>query len=284
MQDNELYRRLLGIESPWEVSGVDLDLSQGEVRVRLEHTKDAKWVCAECGKSCALYDHQGERRWRHLDTCQYRTVLVAAVPRTRCAEHGVRCVRLPWAEASSRFTELFEALAVSLLRVASQSAAAGQLRLSWDEVHLLMDRAVRRGLARREAEPVPYMGVDEKAFRKGHKYLTIVNDLGRRRVLYVAPDRKQSSLDGFWKTLSAAQLQGIEAMAMDMWEPYLNSARAHLPEAEKKIVFDKFHIAQYLNKAVDQVRRQESKNLYVGQGQGLCRSQPVCGRAVSGRA
>src|SRR5438128_3221379 len=95
----------------------------------------------------------------------------------------------------------------------------------------------------------------------GHRYLTLVNDLERGRVLYVAEGREQASLDGFWKTLSSEQVQGIEAVAMDMWDPYVNSVRAHLPGAERKIVFDKFHIAQHLGEAVDRVRRKEQKVL-----------------------
>jgi transposase len=106
-------------------------------------------------------------------------------------------------------------------------------------------------LERRKAEPVSQMGVDEKAFRKGHSYLTMVNDLVRGRVLYVAEDRRQSSLDGFWETLTAEQISGIEAMAMDMWDPYIASVRKYVPEAEGKIVFDKFHVAQHLGDAVE---------------------------------
>src|SRR5436853_4084625 len=125
----------------------------------------------------------------------------------------------------------------------------------------IMERAVERGLARRQAEEIPYLGVDEKAFRKGHRYLTLVNDLDRSRVLYVAEDRKQSSLDGFWPTLTAEQREGIKAVAMDMWDPYVTSTKEHLPDADTKIVFDKFHIAKHLSEAVDQVRRQENKQL-----------------------
>jgi transposase len=135
------------------------------------------------------------------------------------------------------------------------------LRLSWDEIHGILERAVERGLARRQAEEIPQLGVDEKAFRKGHKYLTLVNDLTRNRVLYVAEDREQSSLDGFWSTITAEQRTSIQAVALDMWDPYVASLREHLPEAEKKIVFDKFHIAQHLGEAVDRVRRREHKVL-----------------------
>ena len=104
---------------------------------------------------------------------------------------------MAWAEPSSRFTALFELLAIEWLKAASQKAVAGLLRLSWDEIHGILERAVKRGLERRQAELVSQIGVDEKAFRKGHSYLTLVNDLIRGHVLYVAEDRKQSSLDGF---------------------------------------------------------------------------------------
>jgi transposase len=261
MQDSELYGRILGIHDPWRVERVDLQLQQGEVHVYLTHDDKPEWPCAECGASCPLYDHQAERQWRHLDTCQYRTILHAAPPRSQCREHGVRVVKLPWAEPHSRFTALMEGLAIAWLKQASQKAVAEQLRLSWDEIHAIMERAVERGLARRKAEEIPYLGVDEKAFRKGHKYLTLVNDLSGSRVLYVAEDREQKSLDGFWPTLTEEQRDGIAAVAMDMWDPYVNSVREHLPESANKIVFDKYHIARHLGEAVDRVRRREQKGL-----------------------
>jgi len=199
--------------------------------------------------------------WRHLDTCQYRTILHAEPPRSNCEKHGPRVVKLLWAEPGSRFTLLFERLAIDWLKAASQKAVAGLLDLSWDEIHGVMERAVARGLARRQAEKLTHVGVDEKAFRKGHQYFTIVNDLDRSRVLYVAEDRKQSSLDGFWPTLTPEQREGIEAFSMDMWDPYIASVRNHLRDADGKIVFDKFHIASHLGEAVDKVRRQENRIL-----------------------
>src|SRR5258707_524603 len=129
---------------------------------------------------------------------------------------------------------------------ASKKAVGEHLGLSWDEIEGIMGRAVEGGLNRREAEPIRRLGVDEKAFQKGHKYFTLVNDLDRPRVLYVAEDRKKSSLDGFWETLTEAQKEGIEAVAMDMWDPYIASVREHLVDGETKIVFDKFHVAKHL--------------------------------------
>lgn len=261
MQDHQLYQQILGLSAPWRVARVELNLKQGEVHVHLDHDPQATWQCPECGKDCPLHDHAAERVWRHLDTCQYQTLLHAAVPRTACPEHGARVVRVAWAEPHGRFTALFERLVIDWLHSASQSAVAQHMGLSWDEVHGIMDRAVARGLKQRQAEPLPYLGVDEKAFRKGHKYVTIVTDATRGHVLYVAEDRKQSSLDGFWKTLTPEQMKSIDAVTMDMCQAYENSVRAHLPDANDKIVYDKFHVAKNLGEAVDQVRRAEHKSL-----------------------
>lgn len=105
-----------------------------------------------------------------------------------CPEHGVRAVRLQWAEPHGRFTLLFERLVIDWMKAASQQAVAQRLELTWDEIHGIMQRAVERGLKRREAEEISYIGVDEKAFRKGHRYATLVTDLVRSRVLYVAEE------------------------------------------------------------------------------------------------
>jgi transposase len=212
MQDRQLYAEILGIQAPWFVDRVELKLSDGEVHVQLEHREVEQWPCPECGEACRQYDHQPERQWRHLDTCQYRTILHARPPRGECRQHGVRVVQLPWAEPGGRFTALFERLAIDWLAAASQKAVGERLGPSWDEIHGIMERAVERGLERRQAEKLPALGVDEKAFRKGQKYFTLVNDLERRRVLYVAEDRAQTSLDGFWETLTKEQVASIEAV------------------------------------------------------------------------
>lgn len=261
MQDHQLYQQILGIMSPWFVERVELKLEEGDVHVHLAHDQHATWHCPECGAECPIYDHAAERTWRHLDTCQYQTLLHAAVPRTDCPEHGVRTAKIPWAEPLGRFTALFERLAIDWLLSASRTAVAARLRLSWDEVNGIMQRAVRRGLKRREAEEIAYLGVDEKSFKRRHRYATIVTDLQKGRVLYVAEDRKQSSLDGFWETLTEEQHHAVQGVAMDMWEPYEKSVREHLPDADGKIVYDKFHVAKHLGEAVDKVRRQENKQL-----------------------
>jgi transposase len=261
MDDKSLYAAILGLMAPWGVEKVDLQLTDGEVHVWVALPKDTLWVCPECLASAPIHDHR-ERQWRHLDTCQYRTVLHARVPRRRCPTHGLRQLRVPWAEENARFTALFEALAIDWMKHAAISTVAEQLRLSWDEAAAIQARAVRRGLARRGEQPARHVGIDETSFARRHQYVTVVTDLERSRVLYVADDRRQESLDAFWPQRSPAELAAIEAVAMDMWPPYFDSTLAHLPDAATKIVFDKFHIAQHATQAVDKIRRQEHRALH----------------------
>jgi len=264
MHDRDLYSTILGIRPPWFVDDVKVSASDEEVRVHLAIDTDAGLRCPLCDAASPRYDAR-HRSWRHLDTCQFRTILEADVPRVQCAEHGVHLVKVPWAEPGSRFTALFECLAIDWMKEASISAVARRLRVSWDQLEVIRFRAVRRGLARRKPETLRRIGVDETSFQKRHEYVTIVSDLDRPRVIHVGDDRDQSSLDYFFETLSEEERAAIEVVALDMWEPYIRSIREHVPDASKKICFDKFHVAMHLGNAVDKVRRQEHREL-LGRG------------------
>ncbi|QPD05948.1 MAG: transposase [Candidatus Nitrospira kreftii] len=261
MQDTALYQYLLGLQSPWTVSRVNLDIHRHSVDVWAEHAEDATWMCPHCAKPLPLYDHAEERTWRHLDSCQFQTYLHARIPRVACGEHGVVQVLVPWAEPRSRFTRLFERLAIGVLRQCDVSGATRILRISWDEAWGLMERAVTRGRQRKAHPVVRRIGVDEKAAAKGHHYLTLVCDLDEGTVEHIAEDRKQESLDSYYAGLTPEQLDGIEAIAMDMWEPYIQATRAQVPDADDKIVFDRFHVMGHISKAVDTVRKQEHRDL-----------------------
>jgi transposase len=263
MRDIELYRAILGLTPPWTVVDVTLDVKGQQVTVRV-HAGDGPFPCPECAATVPGYDRK-PRRWRHLDTCQFTTWIEAEVPRVECPTHGVKQLPVPWAEPGSQFTAWFERFAIDLLRECAVQGGADLLRITWDEAWGIKARAVARGLARRGREVVAHLGVDEKAIAKRHRYLTVVADLDRSRVLYLAEDRKQESLDGFWDTLTPAQRAGIEALAMDMWEPYIQSTLAHLDDAPGKIVFDKFHVAKHLHDAVDRVRKAEHRALQQAQ-------------------
>jgi transposase len=262
MRDTQLYQQILGLNDPWHVERIELQMQQQEVHVFVEHKHGVTWPCPTCGKQMTCFDHAPERVWRHLDTCQLKTLLHARVPRVQCPEHGVLQALVPWAEPRSRFTLLMERLIIDVIGACSTiSGACEVMRVSWEEAFGVMERAVQRGLARKQERVIAHVGVDEKAFKKGHSYMTVVCDLDRATVEHVADDRKIESLASYFEGLTAAQRDGIEAVAMDMWEPYVQATLQNLPLGADKIVFDCFHVLKHMNEAVDQVRRREHREL-----------------------
>jgi len=261
--DNELqkhYALLLGIGSPWEVKTVELKLSEKKVEIELGWQWGLAAKCPECGCECSIHDSAPERTWRHLDTMQFMTLIRARTPRAECPEHGVKTMHVPWAAPQGRFTLLFERFAVEvLLACASVSQACELLGIGWEAAHEIMRRAVDRGLERRQMDQLKYLGMDEKSFKRGHSYITLLTDLDQSRVLEVVEERTSEAADQLWETLSPEQKGAVEAVAVDMWEPFIQTIERQVPEAD--IVHDRFHISKYLNESVDKVRRQEHKEL-----------------------
>jgi transposase len=261
--DSELqkhYALLLGIGSPWEVKTVDLNLEAKKVEIELGWQWGAAAKCPECGRECSIHDCAPERTWRHLDTMQFTTLIRTRTPRADCPEHGVKTMQVPWAAPQGRFTLLFERFAVEvLLASASVSQACTLLGIGWDTAQEIMRRAVQRGLERRQLDRLKYLGMDEKSFRRGQSYITLLTDLEESRVLDVVEERTAEAAGQLWDTLSPEQKQGVEAVAVDMWAPFIQTIQTQVPEAD--IVHDKFHVSSYLGEAVDKVRRQEHKEL-----------------------
>src|SRR5207245_11629998 len=114
-----------------------------------------------------------------------------------------------------------------------------------------MQRAVERGLRAKEKRVPTRLGLDEKAISKWARHFTLVCDVDASTVEYVAEDRRMESLDSYFCSFSPAELEGIRAIAMDMWPPYISSTLKHVPGARDKIVFDLYHIMSYMNEAVD---------------------------------
>src|SRR5690606_29082048 len=143
MQDRELYQQILGLQSPWSVSGVELDAEAGEVRVRVEHPRGAKFSCPDCDRELACHDYAAERRWRQRGACRHGTVPLASGPRGTGPGHGVKTAPVPSAEKQSRSPRLFERSAIDAL-LATQTVKGAQrvLRTSWDETWLVLQKAV----------------------------------------------------------------------------------------------------------------------------------------------
>jgi transposase len=261
--DNELqkhYALLLGIGSPWEVKTVELKLEEKKVEIELGWQWGAAAQCPECGRGCSIHDSAPERTWRHLDTMQFETLIRARVPRSDCPDHGVKTMAVPWAAPLGRFTLHFERFAIEvLLACASVSQACQLLGMGWETAQEIMRRAVERGLERRQLDRLKHLGMDEKSFKRGHSYITLLTDLEESRVLDVVEERTGEAADQLWETLSPEQKQAVEAVAVDRWEPFIQTIQKQVPEAD--IVHDKFHVSKYLGEAVDKVRRAEHKEL-----------------------
>jgi transposase len=261
MKDFELYQQILGLSEPWHVDAVSLKLAEKTVEVRVGYA-DTLWGCPQCQARMHLHDYQ-ERRWRHLDSCQFQTIIVSRVPVVECPVHGSQTVAVPWAEKYARFTRRFERFAIDVLRECSIRGACAILGISWDEADGIKQRAVKRGLARKQPQVMERLCVDEKGMGQGHDYVTIVANVSGERttVEYVGEEREKESLDAFWESLTSEQLAGVKAVGMDMWRPFIRSTLEHVPGAASKIVHDPFHLVKHMNEAVTEVRVREHKRL-----------------------
>ena len=211
MKDTELYAALLRLGPPWRIGGVKLDLAADRVDIWIEEAPGAKWSCPECGKAVPLYDHAEERQWRHLDTCHCQTYLHARLPRVQCPEHGVRQVRASWAGPQSQFSFRMESQLIDTLRECDVTGVTRLTGTSWDEAWGVMQKAVARGGARKERRIPSYLCVDEKSFARRHHYETLICDAERGTVEYVVDDRRQESLEHYYRQFTPEELAGVKA-------------------------------------------------------------------------
>ncbi len=260
INSNDLYKQILGIDQPWEISDVSVDIENLEVNVTLEY-KSKTGACPECGLESYIYDNREKRKWRHLDSCQMKTILTSPVPRIKCKTHGVKTIEVPWAEKGSRFTILFEAYAITLLQFTiNQTKVAELLRISYSQVHSIMEKSVNRGMERREKSQIEYAGIDEKSMKKGHKYFTVLSDLDENKVIDIVEDRTMAATkELFDKIQTMNDLSSLKGITMDMWKPYMSVSNEVFPEVDK--IHDRFHLKKYLNEAVDKTRKTEAKIL-----------------------
>lgn len=258
MNDIELYKNILGVSGPWEVTDVMLDLKGNTVTIKVEYAKGKNPSCPECNSEASIYDHR-IRRWRHLDTCQMTTIIECDVPRVSCNTHGVKQVAVTWADKNSHFTALFEALVIDWLKETSLSGVAGLFNLTWDQVAGIQERAVKRGLARREEKPIHNMAIDETSYQKRHEYVTAIYDKDRDVIVDILDDRKSETLEKWLSSRPVEHRKAVKTVSMDMWDPYILALKNVIPDAMDKICFDRFHVAQHFGKAVDKVRAQENR-------------------------
>ncbi|REG82294.1 ISL3 family transposase [Algoriphagus antarcticus] len=261
MFTENFFTRILDLEDGWAVESVDTDFSKEEISIHIvclsEQLEDT-----QTGELCKIYDHAPARKWRHLDTMQYKTYIKCELPRIITSEGKVKTVQPNWASGYERHTFLFEHAVIDLLKASkNQTKTAQIMRCGFNVVNRIMHLSTKRGMGRRNYTKLIFdqLSIDEKSFKKGHQYITVLSHPGSGCVLDVEEDRtKEACKSLFNRTLTETQLGQVTTISMDMWPAYINSAQELLPNAA--ITHDRFHLIMYLNKAIDQVRRREVKH------------------------
>jgi transposase len=255
-----LFCQALGLTAPWEVERVALDVARSRIDLYVvwrAHTA----ACPACGAGAQkLHDHR-QRSWRHLDFFQFEAHVHCELPRVGCTVcHATSQLSVPWAREGSRFTLLFEALALTLAREMPVSACARILRCSDNALWRQIDAHVDLARAQESYADVRVIGIDETSCTKGHSYITLVHDLSSAKLIYATPGKDASTVRRFTEDFKAhhGKPEAIEVVCMDMSKAFIAGAAQHVPAAA--VAFDGFHVVQLANKAVDAVRREEARH------------------------
>ena len=257
MKTEAFYQKLLNPPPPWRVERVELANDGSRVDVWLEHDRYT-FLCSKCLKPASTYDHMPEREWQHLDTCESQTFLHARLPRVNCPEHGVVMGAFPLADPYVDLTHKLEIRCIAVLQACDRSDAARLTGVTWERLGGVMSRAVERGLTRRGDAPPQNMGLDEKQVFARHKYFTIITDLDRRAVFDTIDGRAVEVISPWFEQLREA-LKKVTCTTMDMSAGYARIVEEYMPQAEN--CFDHFHVVAAVNKAVNDVRKQEQESL-----------------------
>ena len=255
-----LYDQILGLSPPWKTTSVNLNKSSGEVAVTVSYDRDSLPICPVCENTCSHYDTR-HRTWRHLDTCQFKTLIEADVPRVKCEEHGVLTIQVPWADSSSHYTMLFESQVLKLTQENTISAVSRQLRLGWSNIDRIVRKGIARGLGRRWELDCRHLHVDETCINKNREYITVLSNQSGT-VLAIADGRSTASLTECLRNIPIQSLSKTRSLSMDMSPAYIRAAHEFFGvRASRMIGFDHFHVSRALSKSVDQIRKADMKSL-----------------------
>jgi transposase len=229
--------------------------------VRVLPRKNGKPCCSGCGQPGPVYDRLEERHFEFVPVWGILVFLAYRMRRVGCTRCGVTVEMVPWCDGKNQLTTTYRWFLATWARRLSWSEVASIYRTSWDSVFRAVGHAVAWGLAHRDLGGVTALGIDEVAWSRGHKYLTLVYDIGSdaRRLLAVAEERTEASLRSCLDGLGETTCQGVRHVCSDMWKPYLNVIAERLGGAVH--VLDRFHVMQKFGKALDEIRAEEAKRL-----------------------
>ena len=215
-----------------------------------------KLVCSGCGRRIEEIHEVYEREVQDLPCFEYRTTVVIELYRVRCPDCGIRAEKVEQLPSKAPFSKRFEEIVGQACESASARQVARRFGLAESTVRAMDLRYLERWAASRRKPALRQMGVDEIHLGKKQKFLTVVCNLETAEPLWFGRERKKETLDAFFQEeLNARQRRGIEAACVDMWEPYRLSMEQWAPNC--RIVYDKFHVMQHANEAIDEVRRAE---------------------------
>lgn len=254
-----LFTAALGLAAPWKVTNIDFDDTAKRIDFQVGYDRGTHFACPACTASDQPVHDRRQRTWQHLRFFEHRAFIHADVPRVRCTACGKTSqVSVPWARPGSGFTQLFEAMLVTLATHMPANTVARMFGIGDDAVWRVLHHYTDTARAQEDFSHVTAVGIDETAARRGHDYITLFHDLRARRVLYACEGRDQSTVDAFAEDLRAhgGDPDQIDAVCIDMSKAYIAGVTRVLPGAA--ITFDAFHVIQLANQAVDQVRRREA--------------------------
>ena len=233
------------------------DRLEVEVRPRA----NGRALCSGCGQPAPGYDRLQPRRFQFVPVLGLQTFFVYAMRRVHCPRCGkVKVERVPWAQGKQQATEALDWFLASWARRLSWKETATVFGVSWDRVCRAVGMAVAWGRERVSLEGVTTIGVDEIAWQRGHRYLTLVYqlDAGCRRLLWVGQERKITTLESFFTWFGKERSARLQVVCSDMWKAYLRVVKEQASQARH--VLDRFHIVQNLGKAIDKVRAAEASS------------------------
>jgi transposase len=229
--------------------------------VQVTPRKNSRPFCSGCGRPGTAYDRLQERRFEFVPLWGIVVFLAYRMRRVNCDRCGVTVEMVPWCDGKNQLTTTYRWFLSTWAKRLSWSEVASIFRTSWESVFRAVDHAVEWGVAHRDVSELTAVGVDEIAWSRGHRYLTLVYDIGvgSRRLLAVAEERTESSLRSCLDALGEPACKRVRYVCSDMWKPYLNVIAERLGGAVH--VLDRFHIMQKFSKAIDEIRAEEAKRL-----------------------
>ena len=249
--------KILEVKTPWIIEKIDVHSPTKTVNVFISFETGSKFSCSQCNKMSTVYD-SNYRVWRHLDLCDYRCYLNIKIPRTKCTEHGVKVIsHHPFGRQDIHYSFKLEALIMAKAKTVSIRAMSLEIGEPDNNLWRVIHHYVKQGIAGIICDKTTIIGVDEKSYKKGHKYVSVFTDLETGSVIYVCQGRDESVFARFYEELFnlCGDPNFIKKISMDMSKSYISGQKEHFPGAE--VFFDKFHIKKGINEAVDKVRKQE---------------------------